>query len=195
MGTQVEEVPRAPGFPGQASHRFGSHTSAYASACHSMAITSMVAAAVRSECPWQQDVKHTDAVRKLLPRVLDYNSEEHVWLVKSGFLDRINLKPRSVRTVDSNVVFSAMSAANAHLSTAIDREVDIKQFERVLMDSDCNIMINAPAGYGKTALLKQLVAPSVERRYKREIFGSVLLWASQQLLWARGPTPFIAWLA
>ena len=40
------------------------------------------------------------------------------------------------------------------------------QFLKVLSIDNCNIMLNAPAGYGKTHLLKSRIWPALKKRYK-----------------------------
>ena len=53
--------------------------------------------------------------------------------------------------------------ANLELSQAA-----VHHFLKVLATDNCNIMLNAPAGYGKTHLLTSRVWPALKKRYKVE---------------------------
>ncbi|KAL0042392.1 hypothetical protein WJX77_011014 [Trebouxia sp. C0004] len=116
--------------------------------------------------------KHTTAVQKLMVEVLSYTAQEHVFLCKDDYRQGPGaLKPKGKAGCATRCVAFDVSAAQLAQSVSghSDGKVTVHHFLKVLSTDDCNIMLNAPAGYGKTHL------------------------ARQHWLWAQGLTPSIAW--
>ena len=114
--------------------------------------------------------KHTTAVQKLMVEVVNYNANEHVFLCKDDYRQRPGAlqpqgKPRSATRVLSFDI-SARQPAPGSSSGRSDGKATVHQFMQVLSKDSCNIMLNAPAGFGKTHLLKSRVWPALKKWYK-----------------------------
>jgi hypothetical protein len=113
--------------------------------------------------------KHTKAVQKLMVEVVSYNANEHVFLCKDDYKQRPGaLQPKGKAGSATRVVPFYVSTEQPAQSGSghSDGKVTVHQFLKVLSTDTCNIMLNAPAGYGKTHLLKSRVWPALKKRYK-----------------------------
>ncbi|DBA94554.1 TPA: hypothetical protein ACH3X1_002138 [Trebouxia sp. C0004] len=113
--------------------------------------------------------KHTTAVQKLMVEVLSYTAQEHVFLCKDDYRQGPGaLKPKGKAGCATRCVAFDVSAAQLAQSVSghSDGKVTVHHFLKVLSTDDCNIMLNAPAGYGKTHLVKSRVWPALKKRYK-----------------------------
>ena len=116
-------------------------------------------------------VNHVRAIKKMVPEIMDYNRQEHVFLCKTDFLERVGV-PKRLGSFTTAVPFGQASrnvpAGAATLPTASTRRLDLNQFGYTLRKSQCNVMLNAPAGYGKSHVIKTVMRPLLERCYQKK---------------------------
>ena len=101
---------------------------------------------------------------------LRFYAQQHVFLCRNDFLDRVS-RPKSTSAFREAVAFGAGDSAGndaAPVPPASARQVNLRQFGNMLMKSDRNIMLNAPAGYGKSHIIKTVMLPYLQRRYKKK---------------------------
>ena len=113
--------------------------------------------------------QHTKAVQKLLLEVVNYNVRQHVFLCKDDHQQRPGaLKPKGWPVSATRVLpFQGSTEQLAqHPSELSQGKATVEKFLKVLATDNSNIMLNAPAGYGKTHLLKSRVWPALKKRYK-----------------------------
>lgn len=110
-------------------------------------------------------VRFTKAVDRMIPEILDYNSQHHVLGVM--------LKPKKIAKFTQRLRFGYIDESLAggtvpSSATAGSVTASLKEFGNVISKSDHNIMLNAPAGYGKSHMIKTVMRPLLVRRYLKQ---------------------------
>ncbi|DBA77846.1 hypothetical protein WJX77_006438 [Trebouxia sp. C0004] len=98
--------------------------------------------------------------------VLSYNAQDNVFLCKDDYRQRPGaLKPKGkAGSATRRVAFDVSAAQLAQsVSGHSDGKVTVHHILKVLSTDDCNTMLNAPAGYGKTHLLNSSVWPALKK--------------------------------
>ena len=113
---------------------------------------------------------YTAAVERIIPEILDYNAQHHVFLCHPEFLERVQLKPKKESQFRELIRFSyntstPADASNESSPEAKTVEASLAEFGKVISRSNCNIMLNAPAGHGKSHMIKNVMRPLLEKRY------------------------------
>lgn len=120
------------------------------------------------------NVRFTRAVESLIPEILDHNSQKHVFLCHPDFLDRIMHKPKQIAKFNEHISFGYNNDAPADspdmlsAAAAATQQASLEEFGHVLSKGNSNIMLNAPAGYGKSHMIKTVMRPLLVRRYQKQ---------------------------
>ncbi|DBA73814.1 TPA: hypothetical protein ACH3X2_009602 [Trebouxia sp. C0005] len=124
-----------------------------------------------SNVPTVPIAKHTKAVQRMLLEVLGYTSEHLVFLCKDDFQQRPGAQRPVTKPATATRVLpfdgqQAQAQPAAGDSGQSDGKVSIHQFVKVLESDSCNVMLNAPAWFGKTYLIIHRVWPTLKKRYR-----------------------------
>ena len=118
-------------------------------------------------CPDWEVAKRTKAVQDFRKEVIDYNAAENVFLVREGYLQRVGRKPGATRVLasDERILFGV---AESELTERFDVPIGLEEWAESVPMRKRNILLSAPAGYGKTHIIQHVLKRVLEERYGKK---------------------------
>jgi hypothetical protein len=100
-------------------------------------------------------------------QVLDYDPDHHLFLVRDNFLVALGNKkqPRKAR---SHALKDNPFVVNDAEGVPERAEMSMRNLKRLLRKKEDNIFLSAPAGFGKSYLVKEVITAEVEKKYGKK---------------------------
>lgn len=121
--------------------------------------------------------KFPKAVESFKQEVISYNAAENIFLARDGYLERMGRQPRNEHTLKPHEEISfgvlASEASEQHDGPII---VGMEEWAGTLHFRKSNILLSAPAGYGKSHVIKNVLRSALERQY-----GKRLVWITASI--------------
>ena len=116
-----------------------------------------------------ESVKHTRAVLDFKDEVLAYTSSENAFLAKEGYLKRMRRKTAHTRKeLKAPIRFGMMQNSEADLAGGIEKPPKVDVWAGGLHARRENVLLSAPACFGKSHIIKNVLKPVLERMYGKK---------------------------
>lgn len=127
----------------------------------------------------RESVQHTKAVLDFKKEVLAYSAQEHVFLAKEGYLERIRRRVSHTRKeLKAPIRFGVVQNSEGDLAGGIEKPPKVDVWAEGLHARRENILLSAPAGFGKSHIIKNVLKPVLEGMYgKKGCMDHGLHWA------------------
>ena len=111
--------------------------------------------------------KHTRPVKDFKLEVKEYNAAENTFLAHDGFLDRMDRKAASARMLKPHERIR-FGVAETELTERLDDVIKCEEWAESIHTRRENILLSAPAGYGKTYVIQTVLRPVLEKQYGKK---------------------------
>ena len=118
-------------------------------------------------CADWEVAKHTKAVQEFKFEVKEYNAAEHVFLAHDGYLERMERRPARERTLKPHERIR-FGVAESELIERADAHIKVQEWAESVHVRKNNILLSAPAGYGKSHVIKNVLRPALEKQYGKK---------------------------
>ena len=111
-----------------------------------------------------KDVQHHNAVMNFKKEIIDYNAAENIFLAREGYLEWLGRKIADEQCRAAPVCFGAVQACN---DTESVEQVSIDEWNKCLLESERNILLCAPAGFGKSYVVRKVIREVLEAKHNK----------------------------
>ena len=110
---------------------------------------------------------HTKAVRQFQAEIKEDNAAENIFFLEDGYLVRMNRKVAHERVVEAHERIR-YGTAESELSERFDAPNRCEEWAKTVHVQKQDILLSAPAGYGKTHVIQHLLREPLEKEYGKK---------------------------